>query len=54
MVGTTRKLATAVASTLAPKLVELAPGASAGIVQTALHRAIVGVGPLPGAAAAAE
>jgi hypothetical protein len=50
----TKKVAAAVGTTLAPKLVELAPGISSGVVQTALHRAIVGVGPLPGAAHAAE
>jgi len=53
MASTTRKLAAAMGSTLAPKLVDLAPGVSSGIVQNALHRAIVGVGPLPGAAEAA-
>ncbi|MDH2412937.1 EcsC family protein [Nocardioides sp. CER19] len=50
----TKKVAAAVGTTLAPKLVELAPGISSGVVQTALHRAIIGVGPLPGAAHAAE
>jgi hypothetical protein len=54
MAVTTKKVAAAVGSTLAPKLVELAPGISSGVVQNALHRAIVGVGPLPGAAHAAE
>lgn len=54
MAGTTKKVATALGSTLAPKLIELAPNVSAGVVQTALHRAIVGVGPLAGAAEAAE
>jgi hypothetical protein len=54
MAGTTKKVATAVGTTLAPKLIELAPGVSAGIVQNALHRAITGVGPLPGAAQAAD
>jgi len=53
MAGTTKRFAAAMGSTLAPKLVELAPGVSSGIVQNALHRAIVGVGPLPGAAEAA-
>lgn len=47
-------MATAVGASLAPRLVELAPGMSSSIVQTALHRAIVGVGPLIGAAEAAE
>ena len=54
MAGTTKKVATAVGTTLAPKLIELAPNVSAGVVQGALHRAIVGVGPLSGAAEAAE
>ncbi|GAA1950398.1 hypothetical protein GCM10009798_07150 [Nocardioides panacihumi] len=54
MSGTTKKVAAAVGTTLAPKLVDLAPGVSSNVVQTALHRAIAGVGPLPGAAAAAE
>ena len=54
MAGTTKKLATAVGTTLAPKLVALAPEASNSVIQHALHRAIVGAGPLPAAAAAAE
>ncbi len=54
MKATTKKLATAVGTTLAPKLISLAPGVSTNVIQTALHRAILGVGPLPGAAAAAE
>jgi uncharacterized protein (DUF697 family) len=54
MAGTTKRVAAAVGSTLAPKLIELAPGVSSGIVQNALHRAIVGVGPLPPAAEAAR
>lgn len=32
----------------------MAPGATAAVIQGALHRAIVGVGPLPGAAESAE
>jgi len=54
MAGTTKKIVTTVGSTLGPKLVELAPGVSAGVVQGALQRAITGVGPLPGAAEAAD
>lgn len=54
----TRSPATKVASTLgrvlAPKLVELAPGMTSGFVQRALTGAILGVGPLSGAAAAAD
>jgi hypothetical protein len=38
----------------APKITELAPGLTAGFVHQALHRAIAGVGPLDGAALAAE
>lgn len=54
MAGTTKKVATAVGATLAPKVAELAPGISSSVVQNALHRAIVGVGPLPAAAVAAD
>lgn len=54
MSGTTKKFATAVGTSLAPKLVELAPQMSTSVVHHSLHRAIVGVGPLPGAAAAAD
>lgn len=39
---------------LAPKITQLAPNATAGFVHTALERAIRGVGPLDGAAAAAQ
>lgn len=39
---------------LAPKITEVAPGLTTGFVREALHRAIVGVGPLPGAAEAAD
>lgn len=39
---------------LAPRVAEMAPGAATRVVHEALHRAIHGVGPLPGAAAAAE
>ncbi|WP_372735651.1 EcsC family protein [Nocardioides sp.] len=39
---------------LAPKIAELAPGMTTSFVREALHRAIVGVGPLPPAAKAAE
>jgi len=52
--ATGKRVASAVGGTLAPKLVGLAPAATAGVVRQALHRAIVGVGPLAGAAAAAE
>lgn len=39
---------------LAPKITDLAPGLTDGFVREALKRAITGVGPLPGAAAAAD
>lgn len=48
------KYAKAIGGALAPKAIELAPGATASVIQAALHRAIVGVGPLPGAAESAE
>ena len=41
-------------ASIAPRITELAPGATSGFVQQALERAIRGVGPLDGAAAAAE
>jgi uncharacterized protein (DUF697 family) len=50
----TRTIAGTLGSALAPKVIELAPGVTSGFVQHALQRAITGVGPLPGAAAAAE
>jgi len=39
---------------LAPRVTELAPGVTHSVVRQALARAIAGVGPLPGAAKAAE
>jgi hypothetical protein len=39
---------------LAPRISELAPGLTTSFVREALNRAIDGVGPLPGAAAAAD
>ena len=39
---------------LAPRIQDLAPGLTTGFVRQALDRAIDGVGPLPGAAAAAD
>jgi hypothetical protein len=39
---------------LAPRISELAPGLTTSFVREALNRAIAGVGPLPGAAAAAD
>lgn len=49
-----KRVASTVTGALAPKMVELAPGVTSSFVQHALTRAIVGVGPLPGAAAAAD
>lgn len=39
---------------LAPRITDLAPGLTTSFVREALQRAITGVGPLPGAAAAAD
>jgi len=39
---------------LAPRVASMAPGAATRVVHEALERAVRGVGPLPGAAAAAE
>lgn len=39
---------------LAPRITDVAPDITAGVIHRALHRAIEGVGPLEGAAAAAE
>lgn len=39
---------------LAPRITDLAPGLTSSFVREALARAIAGVGPLPGAAAAAD
>jgi uncharacterized protein (DUF697 family) len=52
--STSGKVAGGVARQLAPRAVALAPGLTSGFVREALHRAIVGVGPLPPAAAAAD
>ena len=49
-----KKVAAVVGQSLAPKLIELAPSVTTGFVQQALHRAIQGTGPLPGAAHAAD
>ncbi|MCW2753092.1 MAG: hypothetical protein JWQ32_503 [Marmoricola sp.] len=43
-----------IGAALAPKVTEMAPNLSAAFVHQALTRAISGVGPLPGAAAAAD
>lgn len=42
------------AGAMAPKVFDLAPGVTVNVVRQALHLAIVGVGPLPGAAVAAD
>ncbi len=49
-----RSVATMVGRRLAPKVAGAAPGLTETFVREALERAIRGVGPLPGAAAAAE
>ncbi|WP_183100356.1 EcsC family protein [Nocardioides pelophilus] len=49
-----RGLAVETARVVVPRLTELAPGLTSSFVREALHRAIVGVGPLPPAARAAE
>jgi hypothetical protein len=52
--GVTSKAAGAVSKQLAPRIGELAPGLTTSFVREALHRAIVGVGPLPPASKAAD
>lgn len=47
-------LAVEAARQIAPRVTQLAPGLTQSFVREALHRAIVGVGPLPPAAQAAE
>jgi len=47
-------LKSTVAQKLTPHVTDLAPGLTDSFVREALHRAIVGVGPLPGAAQAAD
>lgn len=49
-----RGLAIEAARIVVPKMTELAPGMTSSFVRQALHRAIVGIGPLPPAAHAAE
>jgi hypothetical protein len=53
-VGVTSRAAGAVTKQLAPRLSQMAPGLTTSFVREALHRAIVGVGPLPPASEAAE
>src|SRR3954452_2061188 len=50
----TSRAAGVVSKQLAPRIGELAPGLTTSFVREALHRAIVGVGPLPPAARAAD
>lgn len=52
--GVAKQAAGAVSKQLAPKLLDAAPGLTSSFVREALHRAIVGVGPLPAAHKAAE
>ncbi len=54
MVNLKRGLAVEAARQLAPRVSNLAPGMTSAFVREALHRAVAGIGPLPGAAAAAE
>ncbi|HTW18238.1 MAG TPA: EcsC family protein [Nocardioides sp.] len=48
------RMTSGVARQMAPRAVAMAPGLTSSFVREALHRAIVGVGPLPPAAKAAE
>ena len=52
--GVTSRVGGAVSKQLAPRLIDAAPGLTTSFVREALHRAIVGVGPLPAAAKAAD
>jgi hypothetical protein len=52
--GATSKAAGALGKQIAPRIGVLAPGLTTSFVREALHRAIVGVGPLPPASKAAE
>ncbi|WP_122815961.1 EcsC family protein [Nocardioides pantholopis] len=52
--GTKANIAGTLGRQLAPRAIAAAPGLTSSFVREALHRAITGVGPLPGAAAAAE
>jgi len=53
-VSATKRVTTHVGRQLAPKISQLAPGLTTSFVREALHHAIVGIGPLPPAAKAAE
>jgi hypothetical protein len=52
--GVTSKAAGVFGKQLAPRIGEIAPGLTTSFVREALHRAIVGVGPLPPASTAAD
>jgi hypothetical protein len=52
--GLRKGLAVEAARQLAPRVTQMAPGLTQSFVREALHRAVVGVGPLPPAAKAAE
>jgi len=52
--GVAKNVAGGVGKQLAPRISQLAPGLTSSFVREALHRAIVGVGPLPPAAKAAD
>src|SRR3954470_12305428 len=52
--GVTGKAAGAVGKQLAPRITQVAPGLTSTFVREALHRAIVGIGPLPPASRAAD
>ena len=54
MASVKRALAGQAARSFVPMVTELAPGLTASFVREALHRAIVGVGPMPPAARAAD
>ncbi len=52
--STQKKLAASMARVAAPKLLDLAPGATSSVIHSALDHALKGIGPLKPAAAAAE
>ncbi|HWJ66890.1 MAG TPA: EcsC family protein [Nocardioides sp.] len=52
--GLKKGLAAEAARQIAPRITQVAPGLTQSFVREALHRAIVGVGPLPPAAQAAD
>ncbi|MDP3891379.1 EcsC family protein [Nocardioides sp.] len=52
--GVARNVGKGLGKRLAPRVTDVAPGLTTGFVRESLNRAIKGVGPLPGAAAAAD